>query len=156
VPIYHNIKYIPAPSWQPVQEVLRPAIYPSSQLVQVLWPRPWPWASLVSRSSPRPRRGARGIRKKKGGEGDPQFVAQNNRPTTNDQLPSGVPCVGCGHATAVRAPAAGCGVFFYELVPSDDPCVCSMWCGVFTKHLFFPGTVYFSNGHFFLFPPKIN
>jgi hypothetical protein len=55
--------------------------------------------------------------------------------------------VGCGHATAYGitwAPAAGCGVFLYELVPSDDPfiwCLCetTFCCG----HFFFQRTFFF-------------
>jgi hypothetical protein len=54
-------------------------------------------------------------------------------------LLEGAFCVGCGHATACRmwAPGAGCGVFLYELVSSDDPL-----CGVFAKHFFFFPTLF--------------
>ena len=41
------------------------------------------------------------------------------------------------------APAAGCGVFLYELVPSDDP---FMWClceTFFCGHFFFPTDFFF-------------
>jgi hypothetical protein len=41
------------------------------------------------------------------------------------------------------APAAGCGVFLYELVPSEAPL---LWC---IYETFFFADFFFSNGHFF-------
>jgi hypothetical protein len=51
-----------------------------------------------------------------------------------------------GHATAcgMWAPAAGCGFFLYELVPSDDP---FMWC---LYETFCFADIFFFNGLFFL------
>jgi hypothetical protein len=51
------------------------------------------------------------------------------------------------------APATGCGVFLYELVPSDDP---FMWCLCDTFFSFFFADIfYFFNGHFFLSEQEI-
>jgi hypothetical protein len=45
----------------------------------------------------------------------------------------------------IWAPAAGCGVFLYELVPSDGPFI---WCLCETN--FFADAFLFANGHFFI------
>jgi hypothetical protein len=50
------------------------------------------------------------------------------------------PHVGCGHPQL----AAGCGVFLYELVPSDGP---FMWC--LYEALFFADVFFFPTDIFF-------
>jgi hypothetical protein len=52
------------------------------------------------------------------------------------------------------APATGCGVFLYELVPSDNP---FMWClcDTFVFTFFCGHFLFFPNGHFFLSEQEI-
>jgi hypothetical protein len=51
------------------------------------------------------------------------------------------------------APATGCGVFLYELVPSDDPFMWCLWTHFFS--FFLRAFFIFSNGHFSLSEEEI-